>query len=70
MLEIDTLPGGTALDYVTHITQSLNDVTDTYALCNDIGQVQCHVATVTKVKSSLSDRKSLCQGAVRAKIEH
>ena len=54
MLQIDTLPGRTALDYVTHITQSLNDVTDTYALCNNIDLVQLHAATVTKVKSTVS----------------
>ena len=56
MLQIDTLPGGTALDYVTQITQCLNDVTDTYAMCNDIDPVQLRVATDTKVKSTLSDR--------------
>ena len=33
MLQIDTLPGRTTLEYVTHITQILNDVTDSYALC-------------------------------------
>ena len=45
MLQIDTLPGGTALDYVTHITQCLNDITDTYALCNDIDPVEVHAAS-------------------------
>ena len=68
MLPIDTLPGRTALDYVTHITQHLNAVTDTYALCSDIDPVQLHAATVTKVKSTLSD-SAVVNHCVRVQLE-
>ena len=58
ILQIDTLPGGTAADYVNHIIRSLDDITQTYSLYHQTDPVAMHASVIAKMKSTLSDRQS------------
>ena len=56
VLQIDTLPGGKACDYVDHITRSIQDVTQTSASYTNVNPKQAHESVVKKLKSTLGDR--------------
>ena len=61
ILQIDTLQGGTAADYVNHIICSLDDITQTgqtYQLHHQTDPVAMHASVIGKMKSTLNDRQS------------
>ena len=68
ILQIDTLPGGTAADYVDHITRSLDDITETFSLYHRIDLVEMHESVIGKMKSTLSDRV-IVNHCVRVQLE-
>ncbi|KAK6172145.1 hypothetical protein SNE40_015873 [Patella caerulea] len=56
ILQIDSLSGGKACDYVDHISRSIQDVTETYASYSDIDPRNVHENVLQKLKSTLGDR--------------
>ena len=68
ILQIDTLPGGTAADYVDHITRSLDDITQTFSMYHRSDPVEMHESVIGKMKSTLSDRV-IVNHCVRVQLE-
>ncbi|KAK6183327.1 hypothetical protein SNE40_010829 [Patella caerulea] len=67
--QIDVLARGTTQDYVQHISQALQDITNSYAEYKQMDKVQLHQTLINKLKSTLRDRVSV-NHCVRVQLEN
>ena len=68
VLQISCLAGGTAVDYVNHISESINDTVETYSLFNNVDPQDCQKIVISKLKNTLSDRVAV-NHCVRLQLE-
>ena len=67
-LQINSLSGGTTADYAQHTSESLSDVSDTYALCHGVERLDVQKTVLSKLKNTISDRDSV-NHCVRKELE-
>ena len=67
-LQVNSLSGGTTEDYATHITESLHDISDSYALYTNEETVEVRKSVISTLKNTVSDRVSV-NNCVRKKLE-
>ena len=63
VMQLGVLPGGTCDDYLTHITNCVNDIAETYAAYNQLHKIYLFVQ---HIKNTLSDHIALNHCVVQA----
>ena len=56
VLAIDELPGGTAVDYSTHICESIDHLTSLYSIFTHSDSQQCRANMISNITNCMMDR--------------
>ena len=56
LMQLGVLPGGICDDYLTHKTNCLDDIAETYAAYNQLDKIQVKHLFVQHIKNTLTDR--------------
>ena len=65
-MQLGVLPGGTCDDYLTHITNCLDDIAETYAAYNQLDKILVKHLFVQHIKNTLTDRVAVNHCVVQA----
>ena len=65
-MQLGVLQGGTCDDYLTHITNSFDDIAETYAAYNQTDKIQVKHLFVQHIKNTLTDRVAVNHCVVQA----